>query len=493
MKAKQIITFSANGKTYPETCDIPVTLEADEPTHLESNVLNLYPDITYQTIEGFGGAITESVAYLMQQMDEENQNKLLTECFSAEGSRYKFLRMHLDSCDYSLEEYAAVADPIADPDLATFTIERDKKYAIPFIKKAMEIAPEPLSILVSPWSPPAAWKTPPARPKNDVSVYGGSSFLSSLMPQVDYDTPQRCNGGSLKPEFYPDWAKYLVKYIQAYLEEGLPVTMLSVQNETVAATNWDSCVWTAQEQKTFLRDYLYPAMKEAGLTDTVKIFIWDHNKERVLEYAREIIDDMTDEMIGGIAFHWYSGDHFDAVKICSDLFPGKTLISSECCALHIPGQAGMFAAFSGDSTMPETVEYQDAAAYAHDIIGDLNAGMNRWIDWNICVDKNGGPRHVSMGFAAPIVANEDGTYRKTISFDYIRHFSKYILPGAVRIASTQCDDTIEMTAAKNPDGSLVAVLLNKTDKDRSYAIRLEGKVIRVKAPAHTIGTVVIGE
>ena len=278
MRAKQIITFSANGKTYPETCDIPVTLEADEPTHLESNVLNLYPDITYQTIEGFGGAITESVAYLMQQMDEENQNKLLTECFSAEGSRYKFLRMHLDSCDYSLEEYAAVADPIADPDLATFTIERDKKYAIPFIKKAMEIAPEPMSILVSPWSPPAAWKTPPARPRNDASVYGGSSFLSSLMPQVDYDTPQRCNGGSLKPEFYPDWAKYLVKYIQAYLEEGLPVTMLSVQNETVAATNWDSCVWTAQEQKTFLRDYLYPAMKEARLTDTVKIFIWDHNK-----------------------------------------------------------------------------------------------------------------------------------------------------------------------------------------------------------------------
>ena len=493
MKAKQIITFSANGKTYPETCDIPVTLEADEPTHLESNVLNLYPDITYQTIEGFGGAITESVAYLMQQMDEENQNKLLTECFSAEGSRYKFLRMHLDSCDYSLEEYAAVADPIADPDLATFTIERDKKYAIPFIKKAMEIAPEPLSILVSPWSPPAAWKTPPARPKNDASVYGGSSFLSSLMPQVDYDTPQRCNGGSLKPEFYPDWAKYLVKYIQAYLEEGLPVTMLSVQNETVAATNWDSCVWTAQEQKTFLRDYLYPAMKEAGLTDTVKIFIWDHNKERVLEYAREIIDDVTDEMIGGIAFHWYSGDHFDAVKICGDLFPGKTLISSECCALHIPGQAGMFAAFSGDSTMPETVEYQDAVAYAHDIIGDLNAGMNRWIDWNICVDKNGGPRHVPMGFAAPIVANEDGTCRKTISFDYIRHFSKYILPGAVRIASTRCDDTIEMTAAKNPDGSLVAVLLNKTGEDKSYAIRLEGKVIRVKAPARTIGTVVIGE
>ena len=131
MNAKQITTFSVNGKTYPQTADIPVTLEADEPTHLESDVLNLYPDITYQTIEGFGGAITESVAYLLQQMDKETSDALLTDCFGAEGNRLKFLRMHMDSCDYSLEEYAAVADPIADPNLDTFTIERDKKYAIP--------------------------------------------------------------------------------------------------------------------------------------------------------------------------------------------------------------------------------------------------------------------------------------------------------------------------------------------------------------------------
>lgn len=493
MNAKQIITFSVNGKTYPQTLEIPVTLEADEPKHLESGVLNLYPDITYQTIEGFGGAVTESVAYLLQQMKKEDSDALLSDCFGVGGNRLKFLRMHMDSCDYSLEEYAAVADPIADPDLTTFNIERDKKYAIPFIKRAMELSSEPLSILVSPWSPPAAWKTPPARPKNDASVYGGGGILSALMPQIDYDTPSRCNGGSLKPEFYPSWAKYLVKYVQAYLAEGLPVTMLSVQNETVAATNWDSCVWTAQEQKTFLRDHLYPAMKEAGLTDQIKIFIWDHNKERVVEYAREIIDDITDKMIGGIAFHWYSGDHFDSVKIAADLFPGKTLLSSECCCLHAPGQTSMLSAFfgSGEGPSPETVEYNDAAAYAHDIIGNLNAGMNRWIDWNICVDKNGGPRHTMGGFTGPITVNDDGSYRKTITFDYIGHFSKYILPGAVRIASTRCDDVTEITAAKNPDGSIAAVLLNKTADDKSYAIRMDGRVIRVKAPAHTISTVFI--
>lgn len=493
MKAKQLITFSVNGKTYPQSREIPVTSEADEPRHLESGVLNLYPDVTYQTIEGFGGAITESVASLLQKMEPANSDALLKDCFSAEGNRYKFLRMHMDSCDYSLEEYAAVADPIADPELTTFNIDRDKKYAIPCIKRAMEFASEPLSILVSPWSPPAAWKTPPERPKNDASVYGGG-ILSAIMPPVDYDTPSRCNGGSLKPEFYPAWAKYLVKYIQAYLAEGLPVTMLSVQNETVAATSWDSCVWTSLEQKTFLRDHLYPAMKKAGLTDQVKVFIWDHNKERVVEYARDIIDEVTDEMIGGIAFHWYSGDHFEAVQIASELFPGKTLLSSECCCLHAPGQTSPLAALfgGGDAPCPETIEYTDAAAYAHDIIGNLNAGMQRWIDWNICVDNNGGPRHVPGGFTAPITVNDDGSYRKTITFDYIGHFSKYILPGAVRIAFSRCDDVTEITAAKNPDGSVAAVLLNKTAEDKSYAIRMNGQVIRIKAPAHTISTVLIG-
>jgi glucosylceramidase len=489
MKAKQVTTFSSHGKTYPETHDIPVTLETDEPTNLESGVLNVYPEITYQAIDGFGGAITESAANLLQKMCPAVCEALLKECFGAEGNRLKFLRIHIDSCDYSLEEYQAVADPAADPELLTFTIDRDRQYAIPIIKKAMELSAEPLCILASPWSPPAAWKTPPAKPKNDSSVYGG--FLTDFMPKIDYETPSRCNGGSLKPEFYPSWAKYLVKYIKAYLAEGLPVAMLSIQNESIAATNWDSCVWTAEEQKTFLRDHLYPAFEEAGLTEQVGIYIWDHNKERVLEFSQLIIDEATDRMIEGIAFHWYSGDHFEAVQMASQRFPGKTLMSSECCFLHPPGQASMWSLLTGDKTLPETVEYRDAVAYAHDLIGNLNAGMNRWIDWNICVDEQGGPRHTSGGFTAPIEINADYTYRKTITFDYIGHFSRYIRPGALRIGHSKCDEKIEMTTARNPDGSVVVILLNPENEDQAYAIRMGGKVIRVKVPAQTLSTLVM--
>jgi glucosylceramidase len=489
MVATQYTTFQVNGKPISEIFNLPVTLETDGLRHLESGVINLYPNIKYQTIEGFGGAITESTGFLLKKMPPENSEALLRECFGENGNRYKFIRMNLDSCDYSLAEYQAVADPIADPGLVTFSIERDKQYGIPFVKKAITIAKEPLGILLSPWSPPSQWKTPPEKPKNDASVYGG--LAAGRLPKVDYDTPQRCNGGRLKPEFYPSWANYLVKYVQAYLGEGLPVTMLSIQNESIAATMWDSCVWSPEEQKSFLRDYLYPAFKASGLTGKVGIYIWDHNKERVLEYSRQIIDEITDPMVSGIAFHWYSGDHFEAVEMTARKFPDKIMMSSECCHLHPPGLTSMFAPLIGDTTRPETVDYHDAVAYAHDIIGNLNAGMNRWIDWCIVNDENGGPRHVQGGFTSPMTAQEDGTYKKTITFDYIGHFSKYILPGAVRIGHSKCDDKCEITAAQNPDGSLVAVLLNKSVKDLAYVFRYDGEIIRFALPAETISTVII--
>ncbi len=489
MEAKQITTFAVNGKAIKEETIIPVTLEADEPKHLENGVINLYPEVEYQTIEGFGGALTETVGYLYSKMTDECKKAFLEEYFGQKGQHYKFLRMHMDSCDYSLEEYQAVEDPIADPDLATFTINRDRKYMLPMLKDAMAMTVEPFSVLLSPWSPPKQWKTPPAAPKNDASVYGGE-LMAAFMPQIDYTKPSRCNGGSLKKEYYGAWAKYLAKYVNAYLSEGVPVTMMSLQNESIAATNWDSCVWTADEQKDFLKNYLYPEFQAAGLIGKVGLFIWDHNKERVYEFAKGVIDDETRKMMEGIAFHWYSGDHFEALDIARQAYPEMTFLASECCSLHSPGP-NMFASFFGSGASQAEGEYDDAVAYAHDIIGDLNNGMNCWIDWNLCVDKNGGPRHVAMGFGAPVCANDDGTYRKLLTFDYIGHFSRYILPGAKRIGFSRCDDKVEITAAKNPDGSIVVAALNKGQSDRSYAIRMNGQIIRISLPARTMSTICI--
>ena len=485
MNFKQITTFSADGNALQKETVIPVTREADEPSHLESGVINLYPDLTFQTIEGFGTAMTESSAYLLSKMDAGTRRSVLEEYFGSGGNHTRFIRVPIDSCDYSLEEYAAVEDPLSDPDLHTFSIKRDQLYILPVLKEAINISVEPISVLMSPWSPPAVWKTPPEKPKNDLSVYG--NMLGIRMDPADYTKPSRCHGGSLKPEYYGSWAKYLTKYIQAYLDEGIPVTMMSLQNESIAATDWDSCVWTAQEQKTFLRDFLYPEFKKAGFAGKIELFIWDHNKERVLEYSSEIIDDVTDKMVDGIAFHWYSGDHFEAVELTRGQYPDKILMSSECCTLHQPGKAGFPDLFSSKK-LPGTIDYEDAVAYAHDLIGNINAGMNRWIDWNLILDKDGGPRHVPGGFASPVIANDDGTYRKTLSFEYIGHFAKYILPGAERIGFSRCDADVEMTAARNPDGSLAVVILNASDADRKYAIRIKGCIIRISIPARTLNT-----
>ncbi|MBR2602662.1 MAG: glycoside hydrolase [Clostridia bacterium] len=490
MQARQITTYAVHSRAITEETVLPVTLEADEPRHLESGVINLYPDIRYQEIEGFGGALTDTVGYLYSKMTPECKRQFLEAYFGENGQHYRFLRMHIDSCDYSLDEYQAVADPVADPDFATFTLARDRKYMLPMLKDAMAMTAQPFSVLLSPWSPPRQWKTPPARPRNDASVYGG---LPGFRQEIDYDYPSRCNGGSLKKEHYGDWARYLVKYVLAYLDEGVPVTMLSLQNESIAATEWDSCVWTAAQQKEFLRDHLYPAFEAAGLAGRVGLYIWDHNKERAVEYPREIIDETTCKMLEGIAFHWYSGDHFEALRIAHELFPDMKLMSSECCALHPPGQTSIFAALFGGGPSVAEVDYRDAAAYAHDMIGNLNNGMNRWIDWNLCVDQNGGPRHVASGFGAPVCANEDGTWRKLLTFDYIGHFSRHILPGARRIAFSRCDDRVDVTAARNPDGSVAVVLLNRGEADLSYALRLEGKVIRVSVPAHTLSTLCLPE
>ena len=198
-------------------------------------------------------------------------------------------------------------------------------------------------------------------------------------------------------------------------------------------------------------------------------------------------------MVAGIAFHWYSGDHFEAVELMKQKYPDKTFMLSECCALHMPGRIGFGDGGFGPVNFqtPEYVDYLDAADYAHDMIGNLNAGMNRWIDWNFLVDKDGGPRHVPMGFTSGLIVDDDFHYRKPIMYHYIGHISKYIAPGAKRIGWSKYGANLDVTAAVNPDGSYVVILLNRTKEDSGCFLRVNGHIMRVDLPAETLSTVVI--
>ena len=488
---------STTGVSSLEEKNIELHSEAVSGRQVEENVVGIYPNYLFQTVEGFGCALTESACYLLSQMEPEKRQGAIRCWFGEDGVNARFARIHIDSCDYSLSEYQAVEDPIADPELNTFSIRRDHQYILPVMREILEITGKELSILLSPWSPPAQWKTPPELNQNDTAVYGG------LAGNVDFSKPGRCFGGRLKPEYYKSWARYLVKYIQAYLEEGIPVTMLSVQNEASAATMWDSCLWSSEQEKSFLKNYLYPQIKEAGLSEKIGLFVWDHNKERMVEHIDEIMDEDITEMIEGFAYHWYSGDHFEALSILHRKYPDKVLMHSESCGLHIPGKV---LAFDVPEEMkvnlpkemrkvmekkPLEVDFEDAVRYAHDMIGDLNHGMQRWIDWNLLVDRNGGPRHVAGGFAAPIVAEADGSFTKTISYAYIRQIARTVLPGAVRIGTSCYDSDLDVTAVINADHSIGILLLNRYKEEKQVAVRISGYLCMVSLPAQTLSSVQI--
>lgn len=425
-------------------------LFAEDTEGVEKCLINIHPEVQYQTVDGFGGAVTESACYVLSKLSPEKRDEVLEGYFGKSGIGYSHIRTHIDSCDFSLGHYSAVVDE-NDTGLKSFSISHDEALMIPAIKRAQELNGKPLGVLLSPWSPPAFMKT----------------------------NGERNNGGSLKKEYYPLWAEYICRYVEAYRANGIEVSMLTIQNEPKAVQIWDSCVYTAEEEREFLKGHLHPALVRHGL-GSIQVYVWDHNKERVFERACELIGPDTDAMIGGVAFHWYSGDHFEALRMTRERFPEKKLMFSEGCV-----------EIAGANVATGTV-LQNAQQYAHDIIGNLNNGMNLFLDWNIALDERGGPNHVDNVCDAPVRCDtQNGTYTKNLSFYYIAHFSRYIRPGAKAIGFSRYTDGLEVTAAKNTDGSIAAVLLNKGSQARDVVMRIQGKTAAAVIPAGSIVTALI--
>jgi len=316
-----------------------IEAETRQPLHSDEGgndmiLLNLYPQITFQTLLGFGGAMTEASGYVLSQLPEDERKRVIESYYSKEGLGYTLARTHMDSCDFSLGNYCADDVP-GDSGFVHFSLERDLKHIIPFLRYAREIAGE-LKLFMAPWSPPAYMKT------NNCRNYGGE----------------------LKPEYYGTWARYMAHYIKEYEKLGLPVFCISTQNEPKSTQTWDSCIYSAAQERDFILNYLRPALNELGLSTI--IMIWDHNKERMLERSENIIDDKTNGIVGAIGFHWYTGDHFEAISLTHRRFPDKLLISTEACVEY--------------SRHSREDAHRHAALYAHDIIGGLNNGMHGFID-----------------------------------------------------------------------------------------------------------------
>jgi glucosylceramidase len=424
----------------------PVVFEKD-PVPADMATITVDATNTYQSIEGFGAALTESSAYALTRMSPEKRQEAIAAYFAPGiGLGYTVCRTHINSCDFSLENWAC-ADVDGDTELESFNIERDRQYIIPLIKDAQAVSPDPIKFLASPWSPPAWMKT----------------------------NGEMNNGGKLKPEYEAAWGLYYAKYIQAYAEEGIPIWAVSVQNEPEAVQTWDSCIWTAEEEGAFVRDHLGPRLQAEGLGD-VKIVIWDHNKDVIVRRAQgSLADPEAAKYVWGIGFHWYSGDDFENLDEVHRLFPDKKLLFTEGC------QEGGVHMNSWDT----------GERYGHDIIGDLNNWMVGFIDWNMALDETGGPNHVGNLCDAPIIADgTTDTLHFQSSFYYLGHFSKFIRPGAVRIDSQSSLETLECTAFRNTDGSTAVVVMNRSDEALDFSLAMSDDLAPLSSPAHSILTLV---
>jgi glucosylceramidase len=399
-------------------------------------------DKTFQTIEGFGGAFTDAAAISFSKLSKDDQNLFMTMCFDpVKGNGYTLCRSTIHSCDYSAEMYT-YAEVENDRELKHFTIDHDRKYRIPFIRRALETAGGHIKIYASPWSPPAWMKT-----NNDM-----------------------LHGGQLKPEYFQTWADYFVKYVNAYKKEGIPIWGLTVQNEPMAVQVWESCIFTAEEERDFVRDYLGPTLKNNNLSD-LKLMIWDHNRGIMYQRAEVVYDDPeAARYVYGLAFHYYVGDHYDNVRMVHDAFPDKKLIYTE---------AGM-----GGS-------WETGVHVAKNIIIDLNNWANGWTYWNLLLDENRGPRHAGGLGGTSIVTADSKTGKVSFNppFYYFGHFSRFIRPGAKRIACTSNSDDFIATSFVNTDGTVATVILNLSDADRIFQLWVSGKALKYTAPPESIITI----
>lgn len=406
---------------------------------LENKIINIYPNISYQTVLGFGGAFTEATGLAIKKLPAQKQKKLIKEYFSEDGINYNFCRLPIGSTDFSPASYSYSSKP----NLSDFSVKQDENYIIPIVTEAKQENPN-LKFLSSPWSPPKFMKS------NKMLVLGGK----------------------LLDRYKQTWADYISKYILEYKNYGINIEYVTVQNEPNAVQLWESCLYSPEEEIEFVTKYLYPTFTKNNIS--TKILIWDHNKEKLFSRAvLELKNNDALKAVSGVAFHYYTGDHFENISLTKDAFPSMLLIHTEGC--------------TGFSKFNPAEEVKNAEIYAHEILGDLNAGANAYIDWNLVLDNKGGPNHKLNFCNSPIMLNkENSDYIKNLSFYYIGHFSKFIKPGAARIAYSKYTSDIEVTAFKNTDNSIVIVLLNRTDFNKEYNLVIENTLIHDNLDSHAI-------
>ena len=450
-KTKLIMT---SDKTKEKLADKGAVEFKDFPQPKEVDVcVFVDPDFKYQKLIGIGGAITDAAAETFAKLPKDKQNEFIQAYYGKDGIGYNLVRTNMNSCDFSSDSYTYVKE--GDTALSSFDVAHDEQYKIPLIKLVQSTIGKDFKLYFSPWSPPAWMKT-----NNDM-----------------------LKGGKLKKEFYQSWANYYVKFIQAYQKKGIPVWGLTIQNEPMASQTWESCIYTAEEERDFLKNNLGPTLWKSGYKDK-KVIMWDHNRDLLYQRATTLLSDpAAAQYVSGIGYHWYetwtkSQPLFGTIDETHKAFPNKFLIFTEGCKEQF------------DFNKIHDVSLGEL--YARNMINDFNNGTAAWTDWNILLDETGGPNHVGNFCFAPIIADtRTGELHYTYEYYYIGQLSKFVKPNAQRVGTATNRDFLVSTSFVNTNGQLVVVVMNEGDKDTDYNLWIEGKAAQLDAPAHSIQTVVL--
>jgi glucosylceramidase len=400
----------------------------------------------FQTIEGFGFAVTGGSAELLMRMKPESRAALLKQIFSTEGDGIgaSYIRVSIGSSDMNDHAYSYDDMPPGqtDEDLSHFSLSPDEATVIPVLKEILAIEPK-IRILGSPWSAPAWMKS-----NDDV------------------------RGGELKPECYGAYAQYLVKYIEGMQAEGIPLTAITVENEPLNPKNTPSMVMFADEEDTFIGKYLGPAMQAAGLKTEIQVY--DHNPD-VPSYPLSILGDpVAGKYVAGTAFHLYGGSS-STLSDVHNQYPNKNLYLTEQSVTQWPGSA--------------TIDIAEPVSEV--LIGATRNWSRNVLLWNLAADPNAGPHTGNGGcsgcFGAITLDGDKATLN--VAYYALAHFSKFVRPGSVRIGSNELEQ-LATAAFLTPEGKVVLVVANTGNFPKSYVIEYHRNFLKSTVPSESVETYV---
>ena len=525
----------------PRTLEILVTSEAGQKQaalpgvpfqegRAQGLVVQVFPDVKKQTIDGIGTSFTESSAFVLAHLDPARRRQVMERIYGLDGANFSLARTHMGACDFCVEGRYSYADVADDAELQHFSIQpdregfdparypgvRDAAYdLLPMIQEALAIKEQqgsaPLRIIASAWTAPPwmkdseAWYVPASAENNWQGV-----------------------AGSLKPEHEATYARYITRYLDAYADAGVPLWGLTPVNEPHGnGGHWESMNFSPESQAAFIKTHLGPALRDAGHGD-IRLLAFDQNRDGLQHWADVMFNDPElRPYLYGIAVHWYSSTfkvYEDVLDRVHDQHPAYSLLHSEGCIDDLgkvapegyrdPEGYQEEDWFGNDTfwwnrtcsdwayTAPwdwakadDHPLYTPVHRYARNIIVSLDHWLTGWVDWNIVLDSRGGPNHVGNFCGAPIMIDTaQGEVYYTPVFDVLSQFSRTIRPGDVALQTArQLDgldpDTLHACATLNDQGVVSVQLLNTSGEALTVNLQVGAHHAAVPMAANAVQTV----